>query len=241
LKFENKNGTVMPCCVDNFDCTFTHKGGKSMYEKERKELYNAHLLLEKYGLVAYTSGNVSVRIGDHVLIKPSGVPYTELKPEDFVVVDLEGNVIEGEKKPSVDTATHLYLYKHLDWAKSVIHTHSTFAMVWAILEKSIPVLCTAHADVFGEEIPLTEYAPVGSEAIGKAVVKVIGKSGAVLLRKHGVMIVGTSVDDAVKKAIFLEEVAKAAYFATLAGKPTPLPPDEVDRLYNQYHTKYGQK
>lgn len=114
-------------------------------------------------------------------------------------------------------------------------------MVWAILEKPIPVLCTAHADVFGEEIPLTEYAPVGSEAIGKAVLKVIGRSGAVLLRKHGVMVVGTSIEDAVKKAIFLEEVAKAAYFATLAGKPEPLPSEEVDRLYNQYHTKYGQK
>lgn len=216
------------------------KGVKALYEEIKRQLHEAHLTLEKYGLVAYTSGNVSVRVNEHVIIKPSGVPYSLLKPEDYVVVDLEGNVVEGSKKPSIDTATHLYLYKNLDWAKSIIHTHSTFSTVWAVMERPIPVFCTAHADVFGEEIPLTEYAPVGSEAIGKAVLKVIGKSGTVLLRKHGVMVVGSSLDDAIKKAIFLEEVAKIAYFAQLGSLPLPLPKEEVEKLYLQYHTKYGQ-
>ncbi|WP_448532016.1 L-ribulose-5-phosphate 4-epimerase [Pseudothermotoga sp.] len=211
-----------------------------MYEEIRKDLHEAHLTLEKYGLVAYTSGNVSVRVKEHVIIKPSGVPYSLLKPEDYVVVDLDGNIIEGNKKPSIDTATHLYLYRNIEWAKSIIHTHSTFATVWAVAEKPIPVLCTAHADVFGEEIPLSEYAPVGSEAIAKAVLKVLGKSGVVLLRKHGVMVVGNSLDDAIKKAIFLEEVAKIAYFAQTMTVPVPLAKDEVERLYLQYHTKYGQ-
>ncbi len=212
-----------------------------MYEEIKKELHEAHMILEKYGLVAYTSGNVSVRVNEHVIIKPSGVPYSSLKPEDYVVVNLEGEVVEGNKKPSIDTATHLYLYRNIDWARAIIHTHSTFSTVWAVVEKPIPVLCTAHADVFGEEIPLTEYAPVGSEAIGKAVLKVIGRSGAVLLRKHGVMVVGESLDDAIKKAIFLEEVARIAYFAHLMTTPTPLAKDEVERLYLQYHTKYGQR
>jgi L-ribulose-5-phosphate 4-epimerase len=211
-----------------------------VYEEIRKDLHEAHLTLEKYGLVAYTSGNVSVRVKEHVIIKPSGVPYSLLKPEDYVVVDLDGNIIEGNKKPSIDTATHLYLYRNIEWAKSIIHTHSTFATVWAVAEKPIPVLCTAHADVFGEEIPLSEYAPVGSEAIAKAVLKVLGKSGVVLLRKHGVMVVGNSLDDAIKKAIFLEEVAKIAYFAQTMTVPVPLAKDEVERLYLQYHTKYGQ-
>lgn len=211
-----------------------------MYEEIRKDLHEAHLTLEKYGLVAYTSGNVSVRVKEHVIIKPSGVPYSLLKPEDYVVVDLDGNIIEGNKKPSIDTATHLYLYRNIEWAKSIIHTHSTFSTVWAVAEKPIPVLCTAHADVFGEEIPLSEYAPVGSEAIAKAVLKVLGKSGVVLLRKHGVMVVGNSPDDAIKKAIFLEEVAKIAYFAQMMTVPVPLDKDEVERLYLQYHTKYGQ-
>ncbi|WP_448522469.1 L-ribulose-5-phosphate 4-epimerase [Pseudothermotoga sp.] len=211
-----------------------------MYEEIRKDLHEAHLTLEKYGLVAYTSGNVSVRVKEHVIIKPSGVPYSLLRPEDYVVVDLDGNIVEGSKNPSIDTATHLYLYRNINWAKSIIHTHSTFATVWAVAEKPIPVLCTAHADVFGEEIPLSEYAPVGSEAIAKAVLKVLGKSGVVLLRKHGVMVVGNSLDDAIKKAIFLEEVAKIAYFAQTMTVPVPLSKDEVERLYLQYHTKYGQ-
>jgi L-ribulose-5-phosphate 4-epimerase len=211
-----------------------------VYEEIRKDLHEAHLTLEKYGLVAYTSGNVSVRVKEHVIIKPSGVPYSLLKPEDYVVVDLDGNIIEGNKKPSIDTATHLYLYRNIEWAKSIIHTHSTFATVWAVAEKPIPVLCTAHADFFGEEIPLSEYAPVGSEAIAKAVLKVLGKSGVVLLRKHGVMVVGNSLDDVIKKAIFLEEVAKIAYFAQTMTVPVPLAKDEVERLYLQYHTKYGQ-
>ncbi|WP_448515959.1 L-ribulose-5-phosphate 4-epimerase [Pseudothermotoga sp.] len=211
-----------------------------MYEEIRKDLHEAHLTLEKYGLVAYTSGNVSVRVKEHVIIKPSGVPYSLLRPEDYVVVDLDGNIVEGSKNPSIDTATHLYLYRNINWAKSIIHTHSTFATVWAVAEKPIPVLCTAHADVFGEEIPLSEYAPVGSEAIAKAVLKVLGKSGVVLLRKHGVMVVGSSLDDAIKKAIFLEEVAKIAYFAQTMTVPVPLAKDEVERLYLQYHTKYGQ-
>jgi len=211
-----------------------------LYEEVRKQLHEAHLTLEKYGLVAYTSGNVSVKANEHVIIKPSGVPYSLLRPEDYVVVDLDGNIVEGSKKPSIDTATHLYLYRSIEWAKSIIHTHSTFATVWAVAEKPIPVLCTAHADVFGEEIPLSEYAPVGSEAIAKAALKVLGKSGVVLLRKHGVIVVGSSLDDAIKKAIFLEEVAKIAYFAQLFTVPVPLSKDEVERLYLQYHTKYGQ-
>lgn len=211
-----------------------------MYDSQREELYEAHMMLERYNLVAYTSGNVSVRVNDHVIIKPSGVAYSFLKPKDFVVVDLDGNVIEGDKKPSVDTATHLFLYNNLDWVRSVIHTHSTFATAWAIMEREIPVFCTAHADVFGEKIPITEYAPVGSEAIGKAALKTMGRSGTVLLRKHGVLVAGSSIEDALKKAIFLEEVARASYYATLAANPTPLADEEIYRLYLQYYTKYGQ-
>lgn len=211
-----------------------------MYETEKQLVYEAHLILEKYNLVAYTSGNVSLKVMDHVLIKPSGVSYSALKPSDIVVIDLNGNVVDGNMKPSVDTATHLYLYKNIEWAKSIIHTHSTFATVFAVMEKSIPVLCTAHADVFGEEIPITEYAPVGSEAIGKAVLKVIGKSGTVLLRKHGVIVVGTSLEDAIKKAVFLEEVAKMSYFALAGQQVTPIDATEINRLHQQYHTKYGQ-
>lgn len=212
-----------------------------MFEDLKKEVHRAHLILERYNLVAYTSGNVSLRVDeDKVIIKPSGIPYDKFKPEDLVVVDLDGNRIEGDLKPSVDTATHLYLYRNLEWVNSIIHTHSTFVTTFAMMEKPIPVLCTAHADVFGDEIPITEYAPVGSEAIGKAVMKVLNRSEVAVLRKHGALILGKNLEDAIKKAIFMEEVAKASYFALISKDIKPLPREEVERLYNQYHTKYGQ-
>lgn len=212
-----------------------------MFEELKKEVHRAHLILEKYNLVAYTSGNVSLRVEDgKVIIKPSGVPYDKFKPEDLVIVDLEGNKIEGKLKPSVDTATHLYIYRNLSWVNSIIHTHSTFVTVFAMMERPIPVLCTAHADVFGDEIPLTEYAPVGSDAIGRATLNALNKAGVVILRKHGALILGKNLEDAIKKAIFMEEVAKASYFALMSGKIAPLPKEEVEKLYDQYHTKYGQ-
>ncbi len=212
-----------------------------MYEDLKKELYEAHMKLEKYGLVAYTSGNVSVRIGDHVVIKPSGVPYDRLTADDFVVVDLDGKVVEGDKKPSVDTATHLYIYRNRSDFNSIIHTHSPYASSFALLGEPLPVYSTAHADVFGVEVPITEYAPVGSEAIGKAAVTVINRSGAVLLNQHGVLVFGRNVDEALRKAIFLEEVAMTAYLSRTMGTPKPMDPDEASRLYEFHHSHYGQK
>ena len=212
-----------------------------MYEDLKKELYAVHMKLEKYGLVAYTSGNVSVRIGDHVVIKPSGVPYDRLTADDFVVVDLEGNVVEGDKKPSVDTATHLYIYRKMPEYGSIIHTHSPYASAFALLGEPIPVYSTAHADVFGVEVPITEYAPVGSEAMGKAAVAAANGAGAVLLNHHGVLVFGKDMDESLRKAIFLEEVAMTAYLSRTLGKPEPMDPKEAARLYEFHHSHYGQK
>ncbi len=212
-----------------------------MYEDIKRMLHSAHINLENYGLVMYTSGNISVRIGDHVIIKPSGVPYDELRPEDFVVVDLDGKIIDGKLKPSVDTATHLYIYKNRPDIGCIIHTHSPYASAFAILNEPLPVYSTAHADVFGIEIPVSEYAPVGSEAIGKAALKVANKAGAVLLAKHGVLVFGRDLKSTLREAIFLEEVAKTAYFARTMGKPEPLDNKEVQRLYDYHQTHYGQR
>ncbi len=212
-----------------------------MYEELKKELYSAHIKLERYGLVAYTSGNVSVKIGKHVVIKPSGVPYDRLTVNDFVVVDLDGNIVEGDKKPSVDTATHLYIYRNKPNFNSIIHTHSPYASAFALLGEPLPVYSTSHADVFGAEIPVTKYAPVGSEAIGKATLAVLNKAEAVLLNHHGVLVFGKTIDETIRKAIFLEEVAKTAYLARTMGVPKPMALDEILRLYEFHHKHYGQK
>lgn len=212
-----------------------------MYEDLKKELYEAHMNLEKYGLVAYTSGNVSVRVESHIIIKPSGVPYDRLKPQDMVVLDLQGNIIEGNLKPSVDSATHLYLYNRLNDVGSIIHTHSPYASSFALLNQSLPVYSTAHADVFGVEIPVSSYAPVGTEAIGKAVMEVVNQARAVLLSKHGVIVMGKDIQEALRNAIFLEEVAKTAVFARTMGNPKPLDEEEAKRLFEFHHKSYGQK
>lgn len=212
-----------------------------MYEDLKKELYKAHMNLEKYRLVAYTSGNVSVKVNNHVIIKPSGIPYDELKAEDMVVLDMEGNTVEGKLKPSVDSATHLYLYKNLPDVGSIIHTHSPYASAFALLSQPIPVYSTAHADVFGVQVPVSNYAPVGSEAIGKAVIEVVNQAKAVLLSKHGVIVMGKDINETIRKAIFLEEVAQTAYLARTIGNPEPLDEKEAKRLYEFHHSNYGQK
>ncbi|POZ93381.1 L-ribulose-5-phosphate 4-epimerase [Petrotoga halophila] len=212
-----------------------------MYEDLKKELYKAHMNLEKYRLVAYTSGNVSVKVNNHVIIKPSGIPYDELKAEDMVVLDMEGNTIEGKLKPSVDSATHLYLYKNLPDVGSIIHTHSPYASAFALLSQPIPVYSTAHADVFGVQVPVSNYAPVGTEAIGKAVIEVVNQAKAVLLSKHGVIVMGKNIKETIRKAIFLEEVAQTAYLARTIGNPESLDEKEAKRLYEFHHSNYGQK
>jgi len=212
-----------------------------MYEDLKKELYKAHMNLEKYGLVAYTSGNVSIKVNNHVIIKPSGIPYDELKAEDMVVLDMEGNTVEGKLKPSVDSATHLYLYKNLPDVGSIIHTHSPYASAFALLSQPIPVYSTAHADVFGVQVPVSNYAPVGSEAIGKVVIEVVNQARAVLLSKHGVIVMGKDIKETIRKAIFLEEVAQTAYLARTIGNPEPLDEKESKRLYEFHHSNYGQK
>ncbi|NMA71078.1 MAG: hypothetical protein GX961_04075, partial [Firmicutes bacterium] len=147
-----------------------------MLEALRQAVWEANIRLPKEGLVTMTSGNASGRDPETglVVIKPSGVLYDQMTPEDLVIVDLDGNVVEGHLRPSVDTATHLYIYRHRSDVGGIIHTHSPYATSFAALGEPIPVVLTAIADEFGGPIPCAPYAPVGGDAIGKAVVEHIG-------------------------------------------------------------------
>jgi L-ribulose-5-phosphate 4-epimerase len=206
-------------------------------------VYEGNLMLPKAGLVTWTSGNVSGRDPQTglVIIKPSGVRYEELQPEDLAVVDLDGRQIEGRYKPSVDTATHLYVYRQRPDVMGVVHTHSTFATAFAALGKPIPVYLTAIADEFGGPIPAGAYAPIGEEEIGKEIVRSIGDSVAILLKNHGVFTIGKSVMAAVKAAVMTEDVARTVFYALQLGQPDVIPPEEVERAYRRYTTKYGQQ
>jgi L-ribulose-5-phosphate 4-epimerase len=213
-----------------------------MLEAIRRDLVRLHAELPRHDLVVWTGGNVSARDPETglVAIKPSGVRYEDLTPESMVVLDLDGKVVEGTHKPSSDTASHLYIYRHRPDVNGVVHTHSRYATAFAAVGRSIPVYLTAHADEFGGEIPCAGFAMIGDEAIGAQVVDTIGTSPAVLLKNHGVFTVGTTAEAAVKAAIMTEDVAATVFLALQLGDPDLLPDDVVARLHRRYTTEYGQ-
>ena len=213
-----------------------------MLEKLREEVWRMNLELPKNRLVSMTSGNVSGRDKktNYVVIKPSGMSYEDLKPSHMVVVDLEGKIIEGSLKPSVDTPTHLYIYRHRDDVNGIVHTHSNYATSFAALGKSIPVYLTAMADEFGGSIPVGAYAKIGGEEIGEEIINSIGDSPAILMKNHGVFTIGPSAKAALKTAVMLEDIAKTVFLALLQGTPDEIPPEEVKRAHRRYKEKYGQ-
>ncbi len=209
----------------------------------RQQVYEGNIALPKAGLVTWTSGNVSGRDPNsgYVVIKPSGVRYEDMRAEDMVVVDLDGKVIEGRLKPSVDASTHLYVYRHRPDVFGMVHTHSTFATAFAAAGRPIPVYLTAMADEFGGPVPLGDYCQIGGEAIGRELVKSIGSSPAILIKSHGVFTIGPSVEAAVKAAVMTEDVARTVYYALHLGNLEEIPADEVARAHLQYKTGYGQR
>lgn len=213
-----------------------------MLETIKHELWKLHLELPKNGLVTWTSGNVSARDPETnlVVIKPSGVMFEDLRPADHVVLDLDGNVIEGDLKPSSDTASHLYIYRHRPDVNGIVHTHSPFATAFAANGKSIPVYLTAMADEFGGPIPCAGFALIGGEEIGQQVVEHIGTSPAVLLQNHGVFTIGKSAKAAVKAAVMTEDVARTTWYALQIGQPQEIASDDVAKLHYRYTHVYGQ-
>lgn len=214
-----------------------------MLEQLRKEVCALLLELPRNNLVSWTSGNISAldMTTGLVVIKPSGVKYDDITPRSLVVVDLIGNIIEGVLRPSVDCASHLYIYRHIPDITGVVHTHSPYATAFAIHGKEIPCLTTAMADEFGGSIKCAPYASVGSEDIGKSVVDHIGGSTAILLKNHGVFTIGKSPEKAVKSAVMVEDVAKTTFLALQLGTTNSLPEDEINRANFAYMNSYGQK
>jgi L-ribulose-5-phosphate 4-epimerase len=213
-----------------------------MLERLKEELYNLHLELPKNELVKWTGGNVSGRDSGTglVVIKPSGVRYEQLRPEDHVVVNLDGEIVEGNLKPSSDTASHLYIYRHRKDVNGVVHTHSPYATAFAAVGKPIPCCLTAIADEFGGPIPCADFALIGSEAIGQQVVEYIGSSKAVLLKQHGVFTIGETATTAVKAAVMVEDVAKAVWLALQIGEVIDIDQESIEKLYDRYTHVYGQ-
>ena len=217
----------------------------STFVEVRRELVALHSELVRTGLVAWTQGNVSARIPgeDLFVIKPSGVSYDELTAASMVVVDLDGERVEGDHAPSSDTATHAYIYREIPHVGGVAHTHSPYATAWAAVGEPIPCVLTAIADEFGGEIPVGPFARIGGEEVGAGVVATLAgsRSRAVLMRSHGVFTIGEDARDAVKAAVLCEDAARTVALARGLGTPAPLHKDDVDALYDRYQNVYGQR
>jgi L-ribulose-5-phosphate 4-epimerase len=225
---------------------------KSVLQRElvsalRAEVAGLHRELTKYELVTWTAGNVSARVRmpgspDLMLIKPSGVRYEELGPDELVLCDLDGTVVSGDLLPSSDAAAHAHVYRELPEVGGVVHTHSTYATAWAARGEAIPCVLTAMADEFGGEIPVGPFAVIGDESIGAGIVATLRghRSPAVLMRNHGVFTVGRDARSAVKAAVMCEDVARTVHLAAQLGKPIQLGQPAIDSLYERYQNVYGQ-
>jgi L-ribulose-5-phosphate 4-epimerase len=209
----------------------------------RETVCALHAELVRNNLVAWTSGNVSARLGDLMVIKPSGVSYDDLTSRSMVVCDLDGKPVSDGLSPSSDTATHAYIYRHMPEVGGVVHTHSTYATAWAARGEPVPCVITAMADEFGGEIPVGPFALIGGDEIGRGVVATLTghRSPAVLMRSHGVFTIGSTGRDAVKAAVMCEDVARTVHLARAFGELAPLPAEAVDALHARYKNYYGQR
>ena len=214
--------------------------------RTRETVARLHAELPRWGLVVWTAGNVSQRVRveggeDLLVIKPSGVTYDELTPESMVVCDLDGNLVDGDRSPSSDTAAHAYVYRHMD-VGGVVHTHSTYATAWAARGEPVPCVLTMMADEFGGEVPIGPFALIGDDSIGRGIVETLSgsRSRAVLMRNHGPFTIGRDAKDAVKAAVMVEEVARTVHIARQLGDPLPMAQADIDSLYRRYQNVYGQ-
>jgi L-ribulose-5-phosphate 4-epimerase len=231
-----------------------------MLEKLKEEVYKANIELPAKGLVLFTWGNVSAidREKNLVVIKPSGVEYDKLKPEDMVVVNLDGKVVEGNLNPSSDTPTHIELYKKFPETGGIVHTHSTNATIWAQSGRDIPAYGTTHGDYFYGAIPCTrkmtpeEIAGEYEKETGTVIIETFEKRNinpkfvpAVIVHSHGPFTWGKDAAEAVHNSIVLEELAKMAMFTEQVNKDVkPMQQELLDKHFLRKHGEnayYGQK
>ncbi|MDI6401941.1 L-ribulose-5-phosphate 4-epimerase [Balneolaceae bacterium ANBcel3] len=228
-----------------------------MLEQLKQEVFEANLNLVKHGLVLFTWGNVSGidREKGLVAIKPSGVEYNQMNAGQMVVLDLDGNIVEGDLKPSSDTPTHLELYRAFPEIGGVVHTHSTYATAWSQAGKDLPICGTTHADYFSDSIPCTrdmteeEVRGAYEKETGSVIIERFKHINpmhipGVLVKNHAPFTWGKNVHEAVHNSVVLEEVAKMAFIAFTLNPETTMNPLLTTRHFERKHGKnayYGQK
>jgi L-ribulose-5-phosphate 4-epimerase len=209
----------------------------------RRQVAEANWALPKAGLVTMHSGNASGfdPSEDVLYIKPSGMDYESITPDNLVAVRVSsGEVLTEGIRPSVDLPHHLFLYRNIPGIRGVIHTHSNHATAFAAVGRPIPLVLTAIADEFGAEIPCAPYVDNEGEHIGEAILKYRNRAPAILMGNHGVFAWGDSPKAALKAAVMTEDVAKTVWLAHALGEPKVIPAEEAEKWYDRYHNRYGQ-
>ncbi len=211
-----------------------------LYVAERKALLKCAMRLCQKGLVQLNSGNVSARVSDvHLLITPTGISYDDMSEEDLVVIDLNCVQVEGKHKPSSETPMHTTVYKNIREAKAIAHTHSPFALAFATVGKSIPIISTEGLAVRGP-IPVADYACPGTEAQGWAAIKAMQGPPSVmgtLLKNHGVLVTGANLSHAYSIACRIEMAARVYFLALQIGKPDTLTEEQIKEIRRVYLRK----
>ncbi len=210
----------------------------------RQDLHAAVVEMERRGLVAGSSGNASIRlatVGDseRYLITPAGLPYQEMTPDDLVEVDDAIEPVTGEGIPSTESALHLGIYRHRPDIGAVIHTHSLYASVSAVIGKPIPPIVDEMVVYLGGPVEVAEYGFPGTEELAEAAVDALGDRRAVLLRNHGMCAVGETIEAALRNAVLVERIAQVYTFAQMAGGATLVPEDAVEAERAVYTMRYG--
>jgi L-ribulose-5-phosphate 4-epimerase len=214
-----------------------------MYEDIKKEIIKTALMLKEYRLIALSGGNVSVKTtAGHVVVTPSGMLYETMVPEDVVVIDMDGNIIEGTRKVSVDTEAILYILKNIPEINAVIHTHQVYASAVGLVEDVLPAAVTTLPNTCLGPVNVAPFSSAASLEMGIATVKYINKKRAVILKNHGVITVGGTLKEALYAAVYLEDAAKIYIMAKAIGKPAILSKEQIDVAVEVFKPeKYGQK
>jgi L-ribulose-5-phosphate 4-epimerase len=213
-----------------------------MYEKEKQEVIKAALLLKEYRLISLSGGNVSIRTPEgHVIVTPSGMIYETMVTDDVVVLDINGNTIEGKRKVSVDTEAILYILKNMPQVNAVIHTHQVYASAVGLVEDELPAAVTTLPNACLGPITVAPFSSAASLEMGINAVKYMNNKRAVILKNHGVIAIGGTLKEALYSAIYLEDAAKTYIMAKAIGVPTILTDEQVKEAVEIFKPgAYGQ-
>lgn len=211
-----------------------------MFFEEKRDIISSGIKMDRYGLIALSGGNLGLRTATgEILITPSGIIYEEMKPDDILVMDIEGSIISGDKKPSSDTAAILYIFKHRPDLNAVIHTHQPYATAVGLIQDELEVCLTTLANATRGSVKVCSYSSAGSVDMGIDTVNNLGDSLAVILAHHGVMTVGKDLNQALYAAVYLEEASKCYLSAKAVGTPKKMNSEQISQAIEIFNY-YGQ-